>query len=103
MFGAVDKCSLAYRIRAPKQKDDMFALIVECPYGGIGKFLPAFILVRPGLVCLYSQRGIEQQHALGGKVRQVAAPPLGVGHGKVAGHFFVDIDQRRRQGYAVGH
>ena len=69
----VDILCLADGKTAPQHKHDTCALLSQRLYGGIGKEFPSPVLVRPGLMCSNSQRGIQQQHPLFGPTRQVTA------------------------------
>ena len=69
----VDILCLADGKAAPQHKHDACAPLCQRLYGGIGKEFPSPVLVRPGLMCSDSQRGVQQQHPLFGPARQVAA------------------------------
>ncbi len=97
----VDPFGFALGIAAPQQEDHPAVLGVDRAQHGVGELLPAFALVRVGLVRAHGQHGIQQQHPLLGPGDQAAV----VGHVKldVLMQFLEDIDQRRRSGHARAH
>ena len=98
---AVDELPLALGITAPEHEDQVLPLFVEGSNGGVGEFLPAFVLMAASAVCLDSKGGVEQQDSLLCPMGKVAR--CGDRLTKVAVEFLVDIIQRRRYRYALAH
>lgn len=91
---AVDILPLALGITAPEHEDQIITLFVESSDGGIGEFLPAFVLMTAGAMRLYGKGGVEQQDSLFRPTGEVAR--CGYRLAEVAIEFLVDIIQRRR-------
>ena len=70
--GFVDQVSFLFGEITPQDEDHRGCARAEGADGGIGEGLPAFALVRIGLVGAHRQDGIEQQDALRGPGNQVA-------------------------------
>lgn len=68
---------------------------------GIGELFPALFLMGAGLIGLYGECGIQEQHSLSGPVVQIA----GFWHiyFEIFGNFFVNILQRWGKGYVFIH
>ena len=99
---AVDEAGFAYGVAAPEEKHDAAAMLREGADGGVGEGLPAFVLVRAGLMGAHGEGGVEQQHPLVGPALQIAVGGWYVG-AEVGVYLFNYVHQRRRHGYAVGH
>ena len=60
VFGRVNQDLLGDSEVAPEDEDEMFALLRQGAYGGIGELLPTVVRVRGGLTSAHRQRGVEQ-------------------------------------------
>lgn len=96
---AVDELPLALGITAPEHEDQIITLFVEGSDGGIGEFLPAFVLMAASAMRLYGKGGVEQQDTLFRPTGEVAR--CGYRLAEVAIEFLVDIIQRRRYRYPL--
>lgn len=101
MAMAVDNGAFSLRITTPQQEDEMFSLLAERAYDGIGELFPSSALMGSGLVLAHGEGGIEQEHALGSPSSQTSA--RGHGYAEILLYLLEDIDQRRRKGNAVCH
>ena len=69
---AVDELPLALGITTPEHKDEIFTLLIEGCDGSIGEFLPPFVLVAAGTVCLDRECSVEEQDSLFCPMSEVA-------------------------------
>ena len=95
---AVDELPFALGVTTPEHKDEIFTLLIEGCNGSIGEFLPPFVLMAAGTVCLDCECSVEEQDSLFCPMSEVAR--CGNRFAKVAVEFLVDIIQRRRYLYA---
>lgn len=100
MLRLVDERFLATCVATPEQEDKMIAMFVEVFDGGFSENLPAFAAVRTGFMRFNSENVIEEQNALflpGFKIASLVRMRAIFGV-----DFFIDIDERRRDGLRVG-
>ncbi len=96
---AIDELSFALGIGPPKHEDDMLTLIIESGNSRIGEFLPPFILMAAGTMCLHGKGSIQQQYPLLGPALQIAAHRDR--EAEVAIEFLIYILQRGRYFHTI--
>ncbi len=97
----IDRGALLLCVRSPKHVYEVLSLGVEATDDGVGERLPTMPLMRSGTVRADGQDGVEQQHALIGPTREIAA--RGARSAEVVGDLFEDVLKRGGKGRAVLH
>ena len=69
---AVDILSFALGVTSPEHKDEVLTLLIEGSNGSIGEFLPPFVLMAAGTVCLDRECSVEEQDSLFCPMSEVA-------------------------------
>ena len=64
MAVGVDEVGFLLGVAAPKEEDDVGAVLADETYDGIGELLPAVTSMGVGLALTYGECGVEQEHAL---------------------------------------
>ena len=101
VFERVDQGLLGDGVVAPKDEDEVLALLRQGADGGVGELFPAVARVRGGLSGAHCQRGIEEQHPFPSPFLEIARARHG--HAEVVVQLLEDILQAGRERHTVGH
>lgn len=101
MPSGVDELLLAAGGRAPEDEHHAAGLLVDGFDHLVGERLPASSVMRIGFIPLHRERHVEQQDTLTCPTLEVAV--LGGPDAEVRVQFFVNVDEGRRPGDALGY
>ena len=72
MLLTIDKCAFFLRVRAPQNKDQPFALIIQQLDDFVGELFPTAALMSRRLALLDGQYAVQKQNALIGPTFKIA-------------------------------
>ena len=101
MLFRVHDYPLLLRVFSPKQKHEMLFIVREFFYDGIGKLLPALVLMRTGCARADGQGSVQEEYSLLRPAFQIAV--LWRGAADVIFDFFINVLERWRHGHLFGY